>query len=125
MPFTVTKLDHDGSEVWSYPATVRRRDAAPVVLEARFNREDMDLGYATFRRNDRFVETFYSDRWYNVFAIYDRDSAALKGWYCNICRPARITDRGVWCDDLALDLWVDPDGTPHASSTRTSLPRCR
>lgn len=70
----------------------------------------MDLGYATFKRGDRFVEYFYTDRWYNVFTIYDRDDGAHKGWYCNICRPAQISKTAVRCDDLALDVWVDSDG---------------
>ena len=71
-----------------------------------FNRDDLDLGFAFFKRGDRFVETFYSDRWYNVFAVYDRDDQGLKGWYCNICRPAKLGATAVRCEDLALDMWV-------------------
>ncbi len=107
---TVFKLDHNGREVWQYPATVVERGPDYVRLEALFNRDDMDLGYAVFKRGDRFVEYFYTDRWYNTFAVYDRDDGALKGWYCNICRPAEIDEPAVRCDDLALDAWVDPDG---------------
>ena len=108
---TVYKLDHDGREVWQYPATVMERGPTCVRLEAFFNRDDMDLGYAVFKRGDRFVEYFYTDRWYNIFAVYDRDDGALKGWYCNICRPAEIGENSVQCDDLALDAWIDPDGS--------------
>lgn len=107
---TVFKLDHNGREVWQYPATVVARGPDYVRLEALFNRDDMDLGYAVFKRGDRFVEYFYTDRWYNTFAVYDRDDRALKGWYCNICRPAEIDESAVRCDDLALDAWIDPDG---------------
>lgn len=107
---TVFKLDHNGREVWQYPATVVERGPDYVRLEALFNRDDMDLGYTVFKRGDRFVEYFYTDRWYNTFAVYDRDDGALKGWYCNICRPAEIDEPAVRCDDLALDAWVDPDG---------------
>ena len=109
---TVYKLDHAGREVWQYPARVLARGADFVRLEAFFNRDDMALGYTTFRRGDRFIETFYDDRWYNVFAVYDRDSGALKGWYCNVSRPAAINTTAVRCDDLALDVWVTPDGHP-------------
>jgi predicted RNA-binding protein associated with RNAse of E/G family len=80
------------------------------VLEARFNRDDMDLGYVEFRRGDRFVEYFYADRWYNIFAIYDADDDHLKGWYCNVTRPAVFGDGEVHADDLALDVFVFPDG---------------
>ncbi len=106
----VYKLDHHGREVWRYPARVLARDKHSIRLEAFFNRDDMALGYTVFKRGNRFVETFYSDRWYNVFAVYDRDDGALQGWYCNVCRPATITDEAVSSDDLALDVWVAPDG---------------
>jgi uncharacterized protein len=117
---TVYKLDERGQEVWQYPARLLERTADFVRLEASFNREDMDLGFATFRRGDRFVEYFYTDRWYNIFAVYDRDGEGLKGWYCNICRPAVIKDiagtepveAAVYCEDLALDLWHAP-GESH------------
>lgn len=106
----VHKLNEKGQPIWQYPAEVLERGPNFVRLEAFFNRDDMDLGFATFNRGDRFVEYFYSDRWYNIFAVYDRDEGALKGWYCNICRPAVIGDTAVHCEDLALDLWVSPDG---------------
>jgi uncharacterized protein len=106
---TVYKLDHLGHEIWQYPARVLARESNSICLEASFNRDDMDLGYTVFRRGDRFIETFYNDRWYNVFAVYDRDSQERKGWYCNLCRPAKIGEKAVWCEDLALDVWVTPD----------------
>lgn len=81
------------------------------MVEARFSRyERLDLGYAVFERGDRFVEHFYSDRWYNVFAVYARVGGRLKGWYCNVTRPAQIEDGHVRAVDLGLDVWVDPQG---------------
>ena len=53
---------------------------------------------------------FYTDKWFNVFEIYDRDDGKLKGWYCNITKPAVIEDGSVSFVDLALDLWVSVDG---------------
>ncbi|MEZ4514819.1 MAG: DUF402 domain-containing protein [Chloroflexota bacterium] len=110
MTITVYKLDENGRFVWQYPAVVLERGESYVRLEAFFNRDDIDLGYTTFKRNDRFIETFYSDRWYNVFAVYDRDDGHLKGWYCNVCRPAVLGETAVSCEDLALDVWVDANG---------------
>jgi protein associated with RNAse G/E len=82
-----------------------------VKLEARFNRPDMPFQDTVFRQNDRFVETYYTDRWYNIYEIHDRDDDRIKGWYCNVGCPA------VWDSpntisyvDLALDLWVSPAG---------------
>ena len=57
------------------------------------------------------METFYSDRWYNIFEIYDRDDDHFKGSYCNIGKPAIIEDDFISYVDLALDLWVSADGT--------------
>jgi protein associated with RNAse G/E len=106
---TVYKLDHQGNYVWHYPAVVLERHSATIKLEAFFNRDDMELRHTTFKRGDRFIEYYYGDRWYNVFAVYDRDDGRLKGWYCNICRPALIGETAVLCEDLALDLWIAPD----------------
>jgi len=75
-----------------------------------FNRDDLPFMDIVLKRNDRFVETFYSDRWYNIFEIYDRDDNHFKGWYCNIGKPAIIEDDFVSYVDLALDLWVSADG---------------
>ena len=107
---TVYKLDEHGREVWQYPAKVLAWDGQRIRLEAHFNRDDMDLGFATFARGDRFIEYFYTERWYNIFAIYSGENGRFKGWYCNICRPSEISETAVRCEDLALDLWITPNG---------------
>ncbi|MCQ3935566.1 MAG: DUF402 domain-containing protein [Chloroflexi bacterium] len=96
---------------WQYDSAVLRRDENSITVEAFFNRDDMPFQEIVLKRNDRFVETFYSDKWYNIFEIYDRDDGRLKGWYCNITKPAVIEDGSVSYVDLALDLWVSADGT--------------
>lgn len=108
---TVYKLDERGEEVWRYPATVLERRDHCIQLEAAFNRDAVDLGPVVFERGDRFIETFYSDRWYNVFAVYGYRRDRFKGWYCNICRPATIEELAVRSADLALDVWVAPAGS--------------
>lgn len=95
---------------WQYEGVVLSREANNVTLEALFNRDDMPFMDIVLKHNDRFVETFYSDHWYNIFEIYDRDDGKFKGWYCNICRPAIIEDDFVSYVDLALDLWVSVNG---------------
>ena len=102
----IIKNDHCGKEIWRYPAEVLSQTDACITLEAYFNRDDYSAGFVVFKRDDRFVETFYRDRWYNVFAIYDRDDHRLKGWYCNITRPARWNADELAADDIALDVWV-------------------
>jgi len=49
---------------WQYEGQVLRRERNAVVLEAFFNRPDLPFMDVTFKKNDRFVETFYTDRWY-------------------------------------------------------------
>lgn len=107
---TVYKLDENGYEVWQYAARVLARGEHRIRLEAFFDRPRADLGPVVFEEGDRFVETFYSDRWYNVFAVYKGESGSFKGWYCNVCRPAEISVSAVRCEDLALDVWVTPHG---------------
>ena len=109
-PITIIKCDPAGRAVWQYEGVVLARGAGWVCIEARFNRDDYDAGYVQYRRGDRFVEWFYADRWYNVFRIHDVDDDRLKGWYCNITRPARLTAESVAADDLALDVFVSPGG---------------
>jgi protein associated with RNAse G/E len=106
----VLKMDLKGKVTWQYEGRVLRREPNALVLEAFFNRPDLPFADTVFRENDRFVESFYSDRWYNIFEVHDRDDDAVKGWYCNVGRPAVLTDDQVSYVDLALDLWVSADG---------------
>ena len=108
---TVLKRGLDGEVTWQYEGRVLERDSNYVVLEAVFNRDDMPFMDVVLKRGDRFVERFYSDRWYNIFEIYDRDDGEFKGWYCNVGYPAVLGKDTVSYIDLALDLWVSPDGT--------------
>ena len=110
-PIIVRKLNLAGEETWSYSGVVLMRRANLVQLEARFNRETMQLGYATFETGDRFVEWFFADRWYNIFEVHAARDDRIKGWYCNVARPAIIGDGAVSAVDLALDVWIAPDGS--------------
>ena len=108
---TVLKRNLAGEVTWQYDGRVLKRESNCVVLEAFFNRDDMPFMDVVLKRDDRFVETFYTDRWYNVFEIYDCDDQKFKGWYCNVGYPAVLGTDTVSYIDLALDLWVAVDGT--------------
>lgn len=108
---TIHKLNLAGAETFAYSGEVVSRTATSVVVEARFSRFDrLDLGYAMFERGDRFVEYFYADRWYNIFEVHAAGDDRLRGWYCNVTRPADITDNAISAVDLALDAFIYPDG---------------
>jgi hypothetical protein len=112
MPETITVLKRDvnGVVTWQYDGLLLRRESDRLVLEAYFNRPDLPFLDIVLKEGDRFVETFFTARWYNIFEIYDRDNGEIKGWYCNIARPAEAGDGFVSYVDLALDLWVAADG---------------
>ena len=106
------KLDPQGRETWRYHGQVLQSLPDRVVLEARFDREDRLFHGMPLRRGDRFLETYFTDRWYNIYEIHDREDGSIKGWYCNVGKPAVEEAEGVISYvDLALDLWVAADGT--------------
>lgn len=106
----VIKLDAQGNEVWRYPGRVLETTDQSILIEARFNHGDVNLHGITLRKNDRFLERYYANRWYNIFEARDMDDDHLKGWYCNVTCPAQFTDGKVVYIDLALDLLAYPDG---------------
>jgi len=107
----VEKLNSQGQVVVSYQAELAEHLPQGVVLHATWAWPTRDLGYIVFETGDHFTEYFYTDRWHNIFAIRSVHSGALKGWYCNIARPATISDEVVAAEDLILDVWVAPDGS--------------
>jgi len=106
----VQKKNPAGEVTYQYEGVLLERSGNSIKLEAFFDRKDMPFQEVVFKTGDRFVEYYYSDRWYNIFAIYDKDDGNIKGWYCNIGMPAVIKDGFVAYVDLALDLWVSSDG---------------
>ena len=108
----VRKISPLGEDEISWEGEVIERRAAYVKLEALFQDKDfVDLGFISFERNDRFIEWYFSDRWYTIYEVRAKKGDKLKGWYCNITRPAEIRGNEIRTYDLALDLWVGPDGT--------------
>ena len=107
----VRKISPLGEDEISWEGEVIERRAAYVKLEAFFQDKDfVDLGFISFERNDRFIEWYFSDRWYTIYEVRAKKGDKLKGWYCNITRPTEIRENEIRTYDLALDLWVGPDG---------------
>ncbi len=107
---TVLKKNPAGEVTYQYEGVLLKRDGNSVTIEALFDRDDRPFMDTTLKKGDRFIEFYYSDRWYNIFEIYDRDDGQVKGWYCNVGMPAVFEDGVVSYVDLALDLWVSANG---------------
>ena len=84
------------------------REPNHLLIHARWDRDALDLGYMTFQTGDHFYEHYYTDKWFNVFEIRSR-KGGLKGWYCNVTKPARVDGYTVLSEDLELDLFVSAD----------------
>jgi protein associated with RNAse G/E len=107
---TVRKYSYGGTPGYVWEGQLMERDDEQAVVEAYYKRDRRDLGYVVFERGDLFVEFYYFTRWYNVFQIYSA-GGELKGWYCNITRPATLANGELRFTDLALDLFAYPDGS--------------
>ena len=101
----------------TYQGELLRASASEILILARWDRPALDLGYVTFETGDHFYEFYYTNRWFNVFRIHDA-GGQLKGWYCNVTRPARFDGDTITSEDLELDLFVAPD---RASCRRLDL----
>ena len=106
---TVLKLNTENQVTWRYQGQVIDEQPDRLTLEAYFDRDDVEFHGIWLRKGDRFVETYFTNRWYNIFEIHARDDDTLRGWYCNVGSPAEIEGATLSYIDLALDLLVYPD----------------
>ncbi|WP_028801721.1 DUF402 domain-containing protein [Streptomyces sp. 142MFCol3.1] len=94
----------------SYPAELLRDDGNRVTVRAPWAGDDArDFGFVRFERGDVFTEHYWRDRWYSVKEVRDAEGV-LKGWYCDITRPATVSGDELIVEDLDLDLWRSADG---------------
>ena len=102
-------LTHVGRPYLDYDALVVADDGTRIIVRAPWAEPaPRDVGYATFTHGDMFTEHYWRDRWYSVKEIRAADGA-LKGWYCDVTRPAQVRDSTIISEDLYLDLWVSGD----------------
>ncbi|MFE5795302.1 DUF402 domain-containing protein [Streptomyces sp. NPDC056503] len=94
-----------------YPAEVVTESATRLSVRAPWAAPGVrDFGFVRFEPGDVFVEHYWTDRWYTVKEVWSAEGG-LKGWYCDITRPAGFGAAGVTVEDLDLDLWVSADGS--------------
>ncbi|MFJ6212382.1 DUF402 domain-containing protein [Streptomyces sp. NPDC092296] len=93
----------------SYPAVVTRDDGTRITVVADWaGAADRDFGFVRFEHGDVFTEHYWRDRWYAVKEVRTGDGV-LKGWYCDVTRPAEVRDGALVVADLDLDLWLSAD----------------
>ena len=79
----IIKNDHSGKQVWEYDGKVIEKTSTALLVEAYFNRSDLLFNGVLLRDGDRFLELYLNGRWFNIYEIHDKDSNAIKAWYCN------------------------------------------
>ena len=93
-----------------YSAELLADDGTQVTVRAPWAGEGTrDFGFVRFEAGDVFTEHYWRDRWYSVKEVRAGDGT-LKGWYCDITRPATLDGDELTVEDLDLDLWVSADG---------------
>ncbi|MCE3035407.1 DUF402 domain-containing protein [Streptomyces sp. CMSTAAHL-2] len=93
-----------------YPAGLLADDGTRVVVRAPWAGDgSRDFGFVRFEPGDVFTEYYWRDRWYAVKEVRTADGR-IKGWYCDITRPAVRTGAELVVEDLDLDLWRPADG---------------
>ena len=93
-----------------YGAELLGDDGTRVVVRAPWAGDGVrDFGFVRFEKGDVFTEYYWRDRWYAVKEVRDSEGT-LKGWYCDITRPAALSGTELVVEDLDLDLWHSADG---------------
>ncbi|WP_432138525.1 MULTISPECIES: DUF402 domain-containing protein [unclassified Streptomyces] len=93
-----------------YPARLLADDGTRIAVRAPWaGGGTRDFGFVRFEPGDVFTEYYWRDRWYSVKEVRDA-AGAVKGWYCDITRPAVLSGAELVVEDLDLDLWRSADG---------------
>ncbi|MEN3584522.1 DUF402 domain-containing protein [Streptomyces sp. ZYX-F-203] len=94
-----------------YPAVPVADDGSRIAVRAGWAGGTVrDFGFVRFEPGDVFTEYYWRERWYSVKEVRS-DTGTLKGWYCDVTRPAVLLGTELVVEDLDLDLWRSADGT--------------
>ncbi len=90
----IEKLAPDGQPVAAYDGWLLANDD-PILILARWDLPDLPLPYTTFARGDLLLETYYRQRPYNIFALFDGSSVPTDVDWGQIIAGA-TQNRPVW-----------------------------
>ncbi|MFG2405921.1 DUF402 domain-containing protein [Streptomyces brevispora] len=92
-----------------YPAALLADNGTRVTVRAPWASPRVrDFGFVRFEPGDVLTEHYWRDTWFAVKEVRT-GSGELKGWYCDVTRPAVLRDGELVVEDLDLDLWVSAD----------------
>ncbi|TRV75319.1 DUF402 domain-containing protein [Streptomyces sp. 130] len=92
-----------------YPAVPVADDGTRITVRAPWAAPGVrDFGFVRFEPGDVFTEHYWRNAWFAVKEVRT-GSGELKGWYCDVTRPAVLRDGELVVEDLDLDLWVPAD----------------
>ena len=102
---TIHKCNYSGEEVFQYPAQILQTTSEKIVVHAIFtSHKDYNIEGLELKKGDKCIEVFYFKKWFNIIEVYAGNSNNLRGWYCNIAKPATIEGDHLYYNDLALDI---------------------
>jgi hypothetical protein len=93
-----------------YTGVVITDDGDHLVLQAVRLHEN-DLGVARIEPGDVATEHYWRSRFFSIWEVHG--PAGLRGWYCNVARPAILVGGAVQGRDLELDVWISANWTKH------------
>ncbi len=110
MRITEVKRHPDGREVRFDLQLVQRH---PHLIVASFvHPKALQRDGFTFERGAVSYGFFWKRRSYVMYRMLDASGCLVANRF-DIVEDVRLAERTVSYTDLFLDLWVDPDGTPH------------
>jgi hypothetical protein len=119
-PSVEVRLVKAGRTKIRYPAELVEDNGDRITVRAPWaGAGTRDFGFVRFEPGDVFTEYYWralphspagmgGARWYAVKEVRAGDGT-LKGWYCDITRPAVLDGGELVVEDLDLDLWVSAD----------------
>ncbi|MEU9014000.1 DUF402 domain-containing protein [Streptomyces sp. NPDC048479] len=110
-PSVEVRLVKAGRTKIRYPAELVEDNGDRITVRAPWagaGAGTRDFGFVRFEPGDVFTEYYWRTRWYAVKEVRAGDGT-LKGWYCDITRPAVLDGGELVVEDLDLDLWVSAD----------------
>lgn len=81
-----------------------------LLCLGRFENEINHQHLGRIPKNTVSLESFWSDRYYNLFAFYS-PNLQIRNLYFNLCLPPQISPEAVDFVDLDIDVVVWPDGS--------------